>query len=146
MGSALLIGTSAWSFYRSVGLAKMILRYESVLALVKRLNSDDTGSKCLRTSHFVDSALHKAIREELPTLIRTTSNFVKKSVKIAFFHMSKFWTSRKTFLGKLRAVFVDYCIDYASKFILLLNRCMSHKRNTSLTWLQIFFNGTNLCN
>lgn len=75
------------------------------------LNGDDGGLKCLGVSHLHDLGMYKANSKYLPNLIRTMSKFVKNQTIPALFYTPTFHTSSETFLGRLRAVFVDLLTD-----------------------------------
>lgn len=80
-------------------MAKMFLRHESVLALVKSLNGDDAGSKRLGIFHFHDIGLYTVTIEELSILIRAKTSFVKNANGPAPFHTTTFYISTRTFFG-----------------------------------------------
>lgn len=59
--------------------------------------------------------LHTAITEELPTMIKAVSNFIKNPTTSRPFQASFFYISAKTFLGELETVFVENATDYSAK-------------------------------
>lgn len=79
MGSELFTVMSAQYDYRYILVAKMMLKQESFLALLKTLSGDDARSEGLGISFSDDIRLYTSTSEELPFLIRGTGNFVKNS-------------------------------------------------------------------
>lgn len=55
----------------------MVLRNDSVFALVKSLNSDSASSKRLAVSGLDDVALYRMTTDELPIFFRAADNSVK---------------------------------------------------------------------
>lgn len=114
MGFNLLTVMSAQSYDPYTRLAKMLLRYESVLALGETLNGDNFWLKRLGMSHLDDTGLYTANTEKLSILIAAEESSVKTPNKAASFHSSTFYTGAKWFLGQLSVLFVDHCTDSAS--------------------------------
>lgn len=101
------------------------------------MNDDDAGSRSLRKSHSHDIGLYKETMGELPILMRETRNFRKNRGKPATFHAPPFYTSKKTFLSELRAVFADHCTDSASDITQFLNTAMSRTLTARIHLVQI---------
>lgn len=68
-----------------------------------------SGQKGLGITHLDDIELFATTTEVLPILIREANSFMENPSKSAPFHALTFYTSAKTFLPELRAVFVEYC-------------------------------------
>lgn len=138
-GSDLQTRISAHAYYRYIQVDEMILRQDSVLALLKSLSGDDAGSKGLGILHLDDIRFHIATTEELMVLIRAGSNFVKNANKPACFRVFTFYSSAKKFLGEQNAALVDHRTVSASKFVEFPTTSMSRSRTMSMLLLQIFF-------
>lgn len=134
----LLAEMSAQSYYRYFLVAKMMLTHEGFFALIESLNGDDAGSKSLDISHLHDIGLYTATTKEPLILISTASNFVKNPNTPAFFHVRTFYSSAKTFLGKLRTIFFNHLSDSASECFESLNKPTYHTRTTRIPLLQMF--------
>lgn len=117
LDSDFLTGISIQSYYRYIRVAATILMHESVLSLVEGLNGDGGWSKRLRIFQLDDVGLHMATMKGLPIFITAASNFMKIPNKPAPFHALIFYTSAKTILGKLNAVFVYRYSSSALEFV-----------------------------
>lgn len=93
----------------------MMLRHESILALVEWLNGDDTRLNCLDIFHSDDFRLWTATTEELPIFIRAASSFVQNRGKPDLFHVTTLYYSAKICLAELRAVLADHHTDSATE-------------------------------
>lgn len=82
--------------------------------------------------------------EELPTLMREACNFVKIPIKPALFYVIIFQTRAKTFLGKRIAVCVVHHTDSSGEIKFFKAR-MSHRRATSISFLQMLFRAARVC-
>lgn len=101
ISSDFLSEMSAYSYYRYMRVAKMMLSHEGTLVLVESLNNDDTGSKRWGISQFDDTGLYTGTTKVLRVLIRVASNFERTPNEPAPFlclhytpAKARFWESR----------------------------------------------------
>lgn len=112
----------------------MMLRHESIFALVKGPSGDDAGWKRLSIPNLNDIGLYKGISEELPVLISAASKLTKHSSKAASFHVPTFSTNPKPFLRELSVLLVDHRTDSVSNSAEFLNtpKCRMRTIRTTL--------------
>lgn len=144
MDSYFLTKMSGQHGYRFIRVTEMLLGHESVFSLAETRNSDDSGSKSFGISRLDDDGLYTEKTKELPIFTKAPNNFAKNPQKPAFFTAPTFYTTAKTFRGKLKAAFVVYHTDSAFEYVEFLNARISHMRTTSNPLLQIIFSCMNL--
>lgn len=93
---------SLQSFYQNPSVPEIPLKYSSVLALVKCLNSDNETSKSVRKAHLDDVRLYTGNTAKLPILIRVATDLINKLGKKALCHAPTIHQNAKTILGKRR--------------------------------------------
>lgn len=89
-------------------------------------------------SQFDDLGLYTTTTEELPSLIRVASNFMKNLNTPAPFHVPTIFTSAEAFLEEQRAVFIDHRTNSALELAEFFNKHISHTRTTRILVLQTF--------
>lgn len=82
---------------------------------MESLNGDNSQSKRLCIAHSDGAVLHTSPGDELSIIIRVASSFVNHPNNPAPFHVPKFYSSSKMFLGELKAVLEDHRTCCASK-------------------------------
>lgn len=89
-------------------------------------------------SHFNDDGLNRANTEKVLVLIRTAGNFVENRTKPAPFHALTFYSSTRTFLKELNAMFVDHGTVSNRKLVEFLNDLMSMRVQRALIFCKCY--------
>lgn len=91
------IETNAQPYYRYIRVDNMMLKPESVIAVVENVKGDATGSDSLGISHLNAIWLRTATVEEQSIVTEAARNVVRNLNKPAPWHVSRFYISARRF-------------------------------------------------